>query len=471
MKQRRIAVSVVRPALVFLAAWALTGCATSNDRQPRGDGGASFDAVTIVCGNGIVEPSEECDDGNLLAGDGCSPTCTLEGCDPSTCFHGCCSLGGACVGGVDDTACGTGGVPCRDCNATGGLCFEQDCLTSSACTPGDVLDCGFCGTRECGPNGSWGACESTGECLPDAVDVVGSCGFCGQLVKTCDQTCRWGALECVGEGVCQAGSIETGSECTGCGQNQRSCSLQCLWDAWECVGLGTCPGGGTCCDGECTDTETDPDYCGSCTHSCVGMEACCDGGCRDLQTDAAYCGSCAQSCLATQSCCAGGCDPYECITVATLPSLENSDSTWPADPSCPADTFTVGILTERHYGNFLRKYALCVKGAQGGAITRCTGAVGDCTPPACPGGTTDVLLFMDYDGGGAIPEQQRICVGELTSASVKQCSGAVGADTCTPAGCAAGEIAVPIIREHDIPANQTHQYRICLVPACPPSCP
>src|SRR5262245_45470297 len=31
-----------------------------------------------VCPNGIVEPPETCDDGNLVAGDGCSPLCLIE---------------------------------------------------------------------------------------------------------------------------------------------------------------------------------------------------------------------------------------------------------------------------------------------------------------------------------------------------------------------------------------------------------
>lgn len=36
-------------------------------------------AVTLdTCGNGATSPVEECDDGNLLAGDGCSATCTDE---------------------------------------------------------------------------------------------------------------------------------------------------------------------------------------------------------------------------------------------------------------------------------------------------------------------------------------------------------------------------------------------------------
>ena len=34
--------------------------------------------TTINCGDGFLDPSEECDDGNRFAGDGCSPTCRNE---------------------------------------------------------------------------------------------------------------------------------------------------------------------------------------------------------------------------------------------------------------------------------------------------------------------------------------------------------------------------------------------------------
>ena len=34
--------------------------------------------AATVCGNGLVEGSEKCDDGNILSGDGCSATCQLE---------------------------------------------------------------------------------------------------------------------------------------------------------------------------------------------------------------------------------------------------------------------------------------------------------------------------------------------------------------------------------------------------------
>lgn len=33
---------------------------------------------TAICGNGMLESSEECDDGNREIDDGCSPACTVE---------------------------------------------------------------------------------------------------------------------------------------------------------------------------------------------------------------------------------------------------------------------------------------------------------------------------------------------------------------------------------------------------------
>ena len=39
---------------------------------------ASVPALAQVCGNGIVEPPEECDDGAAFRLDGCAPDCTYE---------------------------------------------------------------------------------------------------------------------------------------------------------------------------------------------------------------------------------------------------------------------------------------------------------------------------------------------------------------------------------------------------------
>ena len=42
------------------------------------------EAVTAACGNEVVEAGETCDDGNILAGDGCSSLCQLEGTTTTT---------------------------------------------------------------------------------------------------------------------------------------------------------------------------------------------------------------------------------------------------------------------------------------------------------------------------------------------------------------------------------------------------
>jgi len=40
--------------------------------------GSKDDGLESICGNGILEPGEQCDDGNLIDGDGCSSICTIE---------------------------------------------------------------------------------------------------------------------------------------------------------------------------------------------------------------------------------------------------------------------------------------------------------------------------------------------------------------------------------------------------------
>jgi cysteine-rich repeat protein len=51
-----------------------------DDGNLSGGDGCSADCQLEVCGNGIVEGAEECDDGNNMNGDGCTKYCTLEAC-------------------------------------------------------------------------------------------------------------------------------------------------------------------------------------------------------------------------------------------------------------------------------------------------------------------------------------------------------------------------------------------------------
>jgi fibro-slime domain-containing protein len=71
-----------------------------------------------VCGDGIKEGSEQCDDGNLIPYDGCSPTCTI---DPK------------CGNGICTSSCGDGLVfPNEQCDLGGlnGLASTSGCSTA-----------------------------------------------------------------------------------------------------------------------------------------------------------------------------------------------------------------------------------------------------------------------------------------------------------------------------------------------------
>jgi fibro-slime domain-containing protein len=77
--------------------------------------------TTTVCGNGKVEGSEQCDDGNDVSGDGCSPFCRLEPvCPPA---------GGPC-----STVCGSGLLlpgdkkQCDDGNTVSGDGCSSTCM-------------------------------------------------------------------------------------------------------------------------------------------------------------------------------------------------------------------------------------------------------------------------------------------------------------------------------------------------------
>ena len=61
---------------------ALRDAAVPSDASPSPDGAPSSDAAVDRCGNGTAALGEECDDGNLLPDDGCSPLCTLENQSP-----------------------------------------------------------------------------------------------------------------------------------------------------------------------------------------------------------------------------------------------------------------------------------------------------------------------------------------------------------------------------------------------------
>ncbi len=64
-----------------------TGCSKTCTKEPTCRNASRQDArpARPSCGNGNIEPGEECDDGNAVSGDGCSTTCKAEA--GFTCMH------------------------------------------------------------------------------------------------------------------------------------------------------------------------------------------------------------------------------------------------------------------------------------------------------------------------------------------------------------------------------------------------
>jgi cysteine-rich repeat protein len=55
-----------------------TTTTTTTSASSSGAGGSGTGGAAPVCGDGVVEGQEGCDDGNLAFGDGCSKSCTIE---------------------------------------------------------------------------------------------------------------------------------------------------------------------------------------------------------------------------------------------------------------------------------------------------------------------------------------------------------------------------------------------------------
>src|SRR5690625_5007305 len=102
-----------------------------------------------LCGNGVVEEAEECDDGNAVSGDGCSAECRIED-GPIT--------PGVCDDAEDGEECGDGLV------CLSGECIAPGCLTDDDCTNENVCVAD-------------GVCDlSTYECVDDEIRVGEECG-------------------------------------------------------------------------------------------------------------------------------------------------------------------------------------------------------------------------------------------------------------------------------------------------------
>jgi fibro-slime domain-containing protein len=157
--------------------------------------------LIVICGDGKIQGTEACDDGNKMAGDGCGADCTLE-------------CGWECPGGMNCRAvkCGDGKVAgaeqCDDGNTTSGDGCSANCTLEGK--PVNV------------PEG-W-------DCKTPAADTMGCKGPTACTTSTCGNKIKEGSEQC-----------DDGNQATGDG-----CSPFCRLEP-------VCPPGGGACTTACGD--------------------------------------------------------------------------------------------------------------------------------------------------------------------------------------------------------------------------
>jgi len=191
--------------------------------------------VETGCGDGFLCGAEQCDDGNVAAGDGCGPTCLTE-----ECGNGYLDPGELCDDGNQ--------ISCDGC--------EVNCMLAPGCGNG-VTEC----SEECDD----GNTVDTDGCLSSCLLARCGDGIAQVGVEECDQT------DFIGE-TCFSLGYDGGD---------LSCTANCHVDQGACV---DCPPGLTFCVGAggCVDFQSDSDYCGSCTGPCGAAEVCIGGQCEPV---------------------------------------------------------------------------------------------------------------------------------------------------------------------------------------------
>lgn len=311
-----------------------------------------FETDTLSCGNGALEVGEECDDGNLISGDGCADSCEIEPCygcsgEPSTCFTlpdasdcddglfcngsdtcsaGTCTIhiGDPCPGGAEcNNVCNeatnsctvSAGTPCTDdgngctddqCDGAG-MCVHPDnfasCDDGLFCNGGDYCSGGSCQGHFGDPCIFTSQCnnvcdEPSGQCTPTTGGTP--CGDDGNVCTT-DQ--------CDGAGACGHPAGPSGVPCPDDG-------LQCTSD--QCNGVGVCAHPPLSSSAPCAsdDNECTSDHCdgaGACVHPAVLNGTSCDDSDACTQTDKCQAGDCVGSnlivCPVPLCHAAGTCDP------------------------------------------------------------------------------------------------------------------------------------------------------------------
>lgn len=310
-------------------------------------GGSCVDAV---CGDGIVSGTEECDDGNVVNGDGCD-SCKFSCKSTDTARN--CSGGDACAGTstcddtthkcnagtplADGTTCGTAGGVCKGGVCTAGTCGDGivsggeqcDFGTGNGAGTGCQVDCKFSCSKTADTCSDGNVCNGVETC--QTVTVSGKTGQKCQpgTAATDGTTCGSGLVcktgVCVSpSAVCGNGVVEAGEDCD----------------------FGTGNGAGTGCETTCkfSCTKTPTDSCND-GNPCNGTETCATvtvGGKTGQKCNAGTSLSACAACGTGAVCVGGTCKSSVCGD-ACVDSAKGEQCDPPGTSTCDSTCKTVVV--------------------------------------------------------------------------------------------------------------------------------
>lgn len=272
---------------------------------------ATVEADASECGNGTVEPGEQCDDGNTVDGDGCSAQCQHE------------TTAEQCANGIDDDEDGL--LDCADPDCTQDpVCSETQCgngrlESGEECDDGNSADGDGC-SAQC-------TLESAEQTCDDRLDDDGD-----GLTDCADPDCAQDPFCLCGNGV-----LEGDEECDDGNNNDGDgCAADCTV---ESIGPEICDnsidddldGAIDCLDPDCSNA---PACSGQCGDGVVDAGEGCDDGNRD-NTD-----GCPDDPAA-----GGTCQPASCGDSHLYDGIEECDTADLGGATCQSLGFAGGTLS------------------------------------------------------------------------------------------------------------------------------
>ncbi len=138
---RKVSIIILATITIFLIGVSILITTRLQSNQTPDETGAAG----AVCGNGDIEGSEVCDDGNTTSGDGCSATCQTESTTGGVCGNGVIETGELCDDNNLNNGDGCSSV-CQIETSTGPTCGNGTVETGEQCDDGNLVALDGCNT-------------------------------------------------------------------------------------------------------------------------------------------------------------------------------------------------------------------------------------------------------------------------------------------------------------------------------------